>query len=95
MSVKTKMIFDKKFYLSLEKDVKDILPFSTFLEIDKGKIDSENLIYIIEKLSNINFLEGVTNLEKTLSLIQKLDLDPDKIGSILKNSNFIQNPEFF
>ena len=95
MSVKTKMIFDKKFYLSLEKDVKDILPFSTFLEIDKGKIDSEKLIGIIEKLSIINFLEGVTNLEKTLSLIQKLDLDPDKIGSILKNSNFIQNPEFF
>jgi len=95
LSIKTKMIFDKKFYLSLEKDVKDILSFSTFLEIDKGKIDSEKLIDIIEKLSDINFLEGVTNLEKTLSLIQKLDLDPDKIGTILKDSNFIQNPEYF
>lgn len=55
---------------------------------------SDFLIDLIEKVSKINNISG-TNYSKVLYFIDLFDLEYEKVGTILKDSNFVDMPEEF
>lgn len=86
-----KRLLDKEFYDGLDDKIKEILTFKEFMFLERRNFfDCEYYEYLINRIAEITNFEGNT-IEKILNFIQVLDLDYEKIGSIIKDCDFIKD----
>ena len=86
-----KKILDKEFYDSLDDSIKEILPFREFVFLErKNFFDCNYYKNLIEKIAEVTYLESDNFFDKILNFIQVLDLEPEKIGILIKDCNFVK-----
>jgi len=87
-----KKILDKKFYDELDVEIKQILPFREFIMLERlNFFDCDYYKNLIEKIAKITYLDSDNFFDKILNFIQVLDLEPEKIGRVIKNCDFIKD----
>jgi hypothetical protein len=89
-----KKLLDKEFYDNLDDAIKEILPLKDFLFLErKNYFDCEYYKNLIEKIADITYLDSDNFFDKILNFIQVLDLEPEKIGRVIKDCDFIKEFE--